>query len=49
MALTYLRVTVSNPSAPQKKELVRFMVDSGAVYSVVSRKTLAQLPKFRPN
>jgi clan AA aspartic protease len=43
MALTYLRVTVSNPSDPQTKELVRFMVDSGAVYSVVPRKILTHL------
>ncbi len=43
MALTYLRLTVSNPSDPQRKERVEFMVDSGAVYSVVPRKTLIRL------
>ena len=43
MALTYLHATVSNPGDPQKEELVRFMVDSGAVYSVVPRNTLTRL------
>lgn len=43
MALTHLRVTISNPSDPGKKAPVKLMVDSGAVYSVVPRKVLKRL------
>ncbi len=43
MALTHIRVTVSNPSDSMNKERIGFLVDSGAVYSVVPRKTLTRL------
>jgi clan AA aspartic protease len=43
MALTHLRVAVSNPGDPKKKERVEFLIDSGAVYSVVPCKILTRL------
>jgi len=43
MGLTVLRIGVGNPATPDHMELVDFLVDSGAVYSVVSRAVLEQL------
>jgi len=43
MALTHLKVTVSNPANPKKLAAVEFLVDSGAVYSVVGGKILKRL------
>ena len=43
MALTYLTVKVSNPKNPKKAFERRFLVDSGAVYSVVPAKVLKRL------
>jgi clan AA aspartic protease len=43
MALTFLKVTISNPSNPKKSRDLEFLIDSGAIYSVVPEKTLAKL------
>jgi len=43
MALTYLTVKVANPTNPKKSLERRFLVDSGAVYSVVPEKALKKL------
>jgi len=43
MGLTTITMEVGNPAAPQKTEFVEFLVDSGAVYSVVPRPLLAKL------
>jgi predicted aspartyl protease len=43
MGLTVLRVEVGNPATPEKTEPVEFLVDSGAIYSVVPTRLLASL------
>jgi clan AA aspartic protease len=43
MGLTVLDVEVANPSAPEKTRLVQFLIDSGAVYSVVPATILEEL------
>jgi len=43
MGLTFLRLEVANQSAPERTEPVEFLVDSGAVYSVVPRPVLERL------
>jgi clan AA aspartic protease len=43
MGLTVLEIEVGNPSNPEVTEKVDFLVDSGAVYSVVSAPTLEKL------
>jgi len=43
MGITVLKVKVANPSHPEKGQDIEFMVDSGAVYSVVDKKTLENL------
>ncbi len=43
MGLTHLAVDVANPASPATTESVTFLVDSGAVYSVVPRDVLARL------
>ena len=43
MVLTHLEVNVANPSRPEDARPVRFVLDSGAVYSVVPRETLEAL------
>lgn len=43
MGLTFLRVKVINPEHPQKKRECEFLVDSGAVYSVVPERILKTL------
>jgi predicted aspartyl protease len=43
MGLTVLKVDVGNPAAPQTTESVDFLVDSGAIYSVVPTRILARL------
>lgn len=43
MALTFLKVTISNPANAKKAKGLEFLIDSGAVYSVVSKETLAKL------
>jgi clan AA aspartic protease len=43
MAITFLKVKVINPERPKKVKECEFLVDSGAVYSVVPRKVLKAL------
>ncbi len=43
MAITFLKVKVINPERPKKVKECEFLVDSGAVYSVVPRKVLKVL------
>ena len=43
MGLTHVRADISNPAKPRKSATVRFMVDSGAVYSVVPEAILRRL------
>ena len=43
MGLTSLEVEVAGPATPEKSEPVEFLVDSGAVHSVVSTSTLERL------
>ena len=43
MGLTHVRARVSNPANPKRSATVRFLVDSGATYSVVPASTLRRL------
>ena len=43
MGLTVLRLEVGNPARPKRTEEVEFLIDSGAVYSVVPARTLKKL------
>lgn len=43
MGLTYLEVEVAGPATPDNTEPVEFLVDSGAVYSVVPASILERL------
>jgi predicted aspartyl protease len=43
MGLTHLRLRIANPARPQRTRTVEFLVDSGAVYSVVPSETLRKL------
>lgn len=43
MGLTVLEVEVGNPAQPDVTEKVEFLVDSGAIYSVVARSILQRL------
>ena len=43
MAITFLDVVVNNPSNGKEGKKLNFLVDSGAIYSVVPRKTLQEL------
>ncbi len=43
MAITVLEVEVANPSRPSRTKKLEFLVDSGAVFSVVSKKILKEL------
>ena len=43
MGLTFLEIEVGNPSKPEKTEKVEFLIDSGAVYSVVPSPVLKKL------
>jgi clan AA aspartic protease len=43
MALTHIHVGVANPARPRRFTRVRFLVDSGALYSVVPARTLEKL------
>jgi len=43
MGLTVLTIEVGNPAAPEKLIEVEFLIDSGAVYSVVPSKILKKL------
>jgi len=43
MPLTVLMLEVADPAAPDRREPVEFLVDSGAVYSFVPRPVLERL------
>ena len=43
MGLTVLEMEVANPATPEKTEKVEFLIDSGAVYSVVPTPILERL------
>jgi clan AA aspartic protease len=43
MALTYLPVIISNPVQPKRAIKLDFLIDSGAIYSVVPEKILRKL------
>jgi predicted aspartyl protease len=43
MAITFLKVKVINPERPKKVKECEFLVDSGAVYSVVPQNLLKTL------
>jgi predicted aspartyl protease len=43
VGLTVLRVGVGNPSKPKVTEELEFLVDSGAIYSVVPARVLRRL------
>lgn len=43
MGLVHVRARVANPARPKKTARVKFLVDSGAIYSVVPQATLRRL------
>src|SRR3990172_12630614 len=43
MGLTFLEVEVGNPANPEVTERVEFLIDSGAIYSVVPTPILSRL------
>ncbi|MFQ5628231.1 MAG: aspartyl protease family protein [bacterium] len=43
MGLTVLEIEVGNPANPDVTEKVEFLIDSGAIYSVVPEKILQKL------
>jgi predicted aspartyl protease len=43
MALTHISVRIANPARPKRLAQVKFLVDSGAIYSVVPARTLDRL------
>lgn len=43
MGLTVLNLEVADPATPDRREVVEFLVDSGAVYSFVPRPVLERL------
>ncbi|MFB0525700.1 MAG: aspartyl protease family protein [Phycisphaerae bacterium] len=43
MSITFLKVKVINPEQPKKSKECEFLVDSGAVYSVVPQNILKKL------
>jgi clan AA aspartic protease len=43
MALTHISVRIGNPARPRRFAQVKFLVDSGAIYSVVPTRTLERL------
>lgn len=43
MGITFIKVTVSNPAKPKKSATHDFLVDSGAIYSVLPAKALKAL------
>jgi clan AA aspartic protease len=43
MSITFLKVKVINPERPAKSQLCEFLVDSGAVYTVVPQSILKKL------
>jgi predicted aspartyl protease len=43
MGLTYIQATVVNPAKPRRSARLKFLVDSGALYSVVPGSVLRRL------
>jgi clan AA aspartic protease len=43
MGLTVLEIEVGNPASPDVTEKIEFLIDSGAIYSVVPTKMLEKL------
>jgi predicted aspartyl protease len=43
MGITYVQVEVANLAAPDRREMLDFLVDSGAIYSVVPSAVLVRL------
>jgi clan AA aspartic protease len=43
MGLTYVRASIANPANPRRSARLRFLVDSGAMYSVVPTSVLKRL------
>ncbi len=43
MGITYLKLKVSNPARPRAGETLEFLIDTGALYSVVPGKVLRRL------
>ena len=43
MGLTYVRLTISNPADLSRARDLTFLVDSGAIYSVVPREILSAI------
>lgn len=43
MSITYVKIKIINPADGEKQTELQCMVDSGAIYSVVPRKTLKEL------
>ena len=43
MSVTYLKIKVQNPQNPSKQIMGRFLVDSGAIYSVMPTSVLRKL------
>jgi clan AA aspartic protease len=43
MGLTFLEIEVGNPSRPDIREKLEFLIDSGAIYSVVPAVVLEKL------
>ncbi len=43
MGLTYLAIDIASPARPEEFRSERFLIDSGAVYSVVQRTLLEEL------
>jgi clan AA aspartic protease len=43
MGLTFLELEVGNPSSPDVTEKIEFLIDSGAIYSVVPTPVLERL------
>jgi clan AA aspartic protease len=47
ISLTVLEIEVGNPANPKVTEKIEFLIDSGAIYSVVPKRILKQL-KIKP-
>lgn len=43
MGITFLKLRVANPARPRRAETIEFLVDTGAVYSVVPARVLRRL------
>jgi len=43
MGLTYIQARIANPARPRRSARLKFLVDSGAMYSVVPKSVLQRL------